>query len=252
MVRKLYVLIITVLPGLFACKEKQEKHLSASISEIAKDIAKENVLMGSSVGFGGGRPEQWNRYEVLRSGATDKELLSLTNDTNAVVRCYAFQALTERKTADLFSVVIQHLSDTATINTLNGCLGGSQKAGDFFLESLTMKEGNKRFFQLNKTQKAIIDSLLLFERGNRLEARGALLSEVEPVEKHYKRIRQIVTIENDKMAIVALSKYRKQEDKPMINELLKDPGSQAFGFAAVRNFPDQSFFLSCSKYSEMK
>jgi hypothetical protein len=125
---------------------------------------------------------------------------------------------------------------------LYGCLGGSQKAGDFFLEIITEIRGNDKFHQLNEKQKATIDSLLLFDSGNKLEARDKLLSEIEPIEKYYTRIRQIATKENNKVAVVALSKYRKPQDKPLIEQLLKDPNSQSYGFAAVRNFPDASFF----------
>lgn len=242
MVRPSAILILAVLVGLFACKGKGDTLSSASIREIVRGIVKTNVLMGSAVGVAAERPKQWDRYEALRSKATDKELLTLTNDMNGVVRCYAFQALTEKKTTDLFPVALQHLSDTATVHTLYGCLGGSQKVGDFFLETITERSGNNRFYQLNEKQKATIDSLLLFGSGNKLEARDKLLSEIEAVEKYYTRIRQIATEENNKTAIVALSKYRKQQDKPLIEELLKDPNTQTYGFAAVRNFPDPSFF----------
>ena len=44
------------------------------------------------------------------------------------------------------------------------------------------------------------------------------------------------------MAFVALSKFKKQEDKPLIEQLLKDTDSQTYGFLAVVNFPDRSFF----------
>ena len=236
------ILVFAVLVGLFACKGKQDKLSSASISEVVRDIAKTNVLMGGAVGIAAERPMQWDRYEVLRSKGTDKELLTLTNDTNAVVRCYAFQALAARRTTDLFSIVVQHLSDTAAVYTLYGCLGGSQKAGDFFLEIITEIRGNGKFHQLNEAQKATIDSLLLFDSDNKLDARDKMLSEIEPIEKYYTRIRQIATEENNKVAVVALSKYRKQQDKPLIEQFLKDPNSQRYGFAAVRNFPDASFF----------
>lgn len=198
--------------------------------------------MGGAVGIAGERPKQWDRYEALHSKATDKELLALTNDTNAVVRCYAFQAFVTRNKTDIFPIVVQHLSDTTTVHTLFGCLGGSQKAGDFFLETITETRGNDNFQRLTEKQRAIVDSLLLFDNGSRLKARDELLAEIEPLEKYYKRIRQLATEENNKMAFVALSKFKKQEDKSLIKQLLKDTDSQTYGFSAVVNFPDRSFF----------
>jgi hypothetical protein len=242
MVRLSIILIFAFLIGLIACKGKQDKLSSLPINEITREIAKTNVLMGGTVGIAGERPEQWDRYEVLRSKVTDEELLALTNDTNAVVRCYAFQALAERTKTELFPIVVQHLSDTAIVHTLYGCLGGSQKAGDFFLETITESRDSDKFQRLTEKQKAIIDSLLFFENGSKLEARDKLLAEIEPLEKYYKRIRQLATEENNKMAFVALSKFKKQQDKPLIEQLLKDTDSQTYGFSAVVNFPDRSFF----------
>src|SRR5688572_7417493 len=149
MLRLNYYIILAILVELFACKEKQDKLSSQSISEIVKDIAKTNVLMGSAVGIAAERPRQWDRYEVLRSKATHKELLALTNDTNAVVRCYAFQALAERKINNLFPVILRHLSDTATVHTLYGCLGGSQKVGDFFLETIAQRDSNLKSYLID-------------------------------------------------------------------------------------------------------
>jgi hypothetical protein len=71
----------------------QQPVLSKKLKTLLHKMAAENVLMGSGVGFAGIRPEQWDRYEKLSRMATDDQLLALTNDTNAVVRCYAFQAL---------------------------------------------------------------------------------------------------------------------------------------------------------------
>jgi hypothetical protein len=242
MMRNYSLITIAVLSVLFACKGKQENHVSKSISEIVKDIAKTNILMGYAVGMGGERPEQWDRYEALCSGATDNELLALTNDTNSVVRCYAFQALAGKKTTDLFHVMLKHLADTAVVHQLYGCLGRSQKVGDFFLETVTDTSDNDRVWKLNVNQKAVIDSLLIFEKGNDLEARDRLLTEIEPEERYYKRLRKFITAQNNELLVVALSKYRKPQDKHLIEVLIRDPYRQTNGFTAVRNFPDRSFF----------
>jgi hypothetical protein len=242
MVRQPTIVIFAIIVGLFACEGKQNKLSSTSIREIARDIAKSNILMGDAVGIAGNRPRQWGRYEVLRLTATDKELLGLTNDTNGVVRCYAFQALSERNTTKLFPIILQHLSDTGTVQTLYGCLVGFQKVGDFFLETITETENGNSLYQLTDIQKALVDSLLLFESDSKLKARDNLLLKIEPLEKYYQRIRQIALVEDNKIALVALSKYKRQTDKPLIAELLKDVGNQSYGFAAVVNFPDPTFF----------
>ena len=236
------ILIFTLILGLFACKEKHDRLSSKSVSEVVRAIANTNVVMGSAVGYGAQRPEQWDRYAVLRSKATDKELLALTNDTNSVVRCYAFQALVERNRTDIFPILLLHLSDTATVHTLYGCIGDSQKVGDFFLERVTESGANGKFYQLNDKQKVIIDSLLLFEDGNNLEARDKLLATLQPLTQYYVRVRHLAVKENNKPAVLALAKFKRQEDKTLIEELLTDANDQSYGFAAVVSFPDPSFF----------
>ena len=247
MTKQSAIFILTLLWGLFACKQKHDKLSSASISEVVKTMAKTNVLMGSAVGYGLQRPEQWDRYVVLRSKATDKELLALTNDTNSVVRCYALQALVERNTTDIFPILLLHLSDTATVHTLYGCIGDSQKVGDFFLEMVRESGNDGKHYQLNNKQKVTIDSLLLFEEGNNLEARDKLLSNVQPLTQYYPRIRHIAVEENNKIAVVALAKFKRQVDKPLIEALLTDASNQSYGFAAVVNFPDPFFFPTLQK-----
>ena len=198
MANKTYILIITVLALLVACKGQQEKRSSGSINELVSEIAKTNVLMGDAVGYGMGRPEQWDRYEELRSRASDNELIALTSDTNSVVRCYAFQALAARKTADIFPVVLQHLADTAQVKIMIGCLINSQKAGDIFLETITL---NDKGYRLNDNQKAIIDSLLIFDNDNKLDVRNKLLLEIAPEERYYDRLRQLATAANSELLI---------------------------------------------------
>lgn len=128
--KRISFLSFAVVILLLACKGKQEGNLSDreilkapfTLKTLVADIAKENVLMGGAVGIDGGRSDQFNRFDLLRSNATDQELIALTDDTNAVVRCYAFQALVEKNYIDVFPIVISHLSDTAKIRMLNGCL----------------------------------------------------------------------------------------------------------------------------------
>jgi hypothetical protein len=256
--RNVSLLSFAVVIALLACKGKQEGRpaagdvlrepglsndkRSSSFRGIVTDIAKDNVLMGSAVGIAGSRPEQWDRYVALRSMATDAELLALTSDTNTVVRCYAFQALVERNTIDLFPVALRHLSDTAAVHTLYGCLGGSQKVGDFMLGKISPRRSQDGNYVMSRSQWTIIDSLLLYENDNRLEARERLLITMKPLKEYYIPVRRLVTEEYNKTAIVALSKYRKQQDIFLIKELLNDANSQELGFGAVTNFPDRSFY----------
>lgn len=240
--KRISFLSFVVVIILLACKGKQEGRPSISLKALIADIAKENVLMGGAVGIDGGRPEQWNRFDLLRAKATDQELIALTDDTNAVVRCYAFQALAEKNYIDVYPIVICHLSDTAKVHTLNGCLIGSKKAGDFMLEEVYSKCGQDGNRHLNTNQRAMVDSLLIYGNDNRLDTRNMVLSRIEPLQRYYIGVRRLATVEKNTAAVVALSKYRKKNDIPVIKEFLNDPGGQKLVFAAVKNFPDPSFY----------
>lgn len=83
--------------------------------------------------IGGAPSEQYKRFKMLCNKASDKELLQLTNDTNAVVRCYAFEGLSKRKVMFMESVLKEHLNDTASVKTQFGCLGTPEEVNLIFL-----------------------------------------------------------------------------------------------------------------------
>jgi hypothetical protein len=95
---------------------------------------------------------------------------------------------------------------------------------------------------LDPEQRATVDSLLIYEKDNRLKWRDKVLSRIEPLKRYYIGVRRLATVEKNKAAIEALSKYKKQQDIPVIKELLTDSNNQEFGFEAVKNFPDRSFY----------
>jgi hypothetical protein len=254
--KKAAILSFAVVIILLACKGKQEGrssgrdvlqapglvHDTFSLKALVADIAKTNVLMGGVVGVDGRRPEQWSRFDLLRAKATDQQLIALTDDTNAVVRCYAFQALAEKNYVDVYPIVLCHLSDTATVLTFNGCLVGSEKAGDLMLGQVYSKCGQDYNRHLSVGERAMVDSLLIYGNDNKLQKRNMVLSGIEPLKRYYIGVRRLATVEKNKEAVVALAKYRKKNDIPVIKELLDDAGSQKFGFAAVKYFPDPSFY----------
>jgi hypothetical protein len=241
-----------------ACKsDKQSRAIglqpmfSNEIKQLSHDIAAENVLMGVAVGIAAVRPEQWDRYEKLAKLATDEELMALTNDTNAVVRCYAFQALLERRHIDPFHVLLLHLSDTANVHTRYGCIGNIQKVGDFYLACINTSSGGADIRRLNKTQQKIVDSMLIFGN-NDLVARDELLNRLPVEHKYYSRVRGLVINENSLEAMIGLAKFKRRQDIPLIKDLLdkSDSRKQYYGLAAVVNFPDSEFFPLLKQIAE--
>jgi hypothetical protein len=212
----------------------QNKSIRPEIKQLVRQIAGYNSLDENAVGIAGVRTEQWERYEKLKKEATLFELKTLVDNKNAVVRCYAFMALTDKTKTNIFPVVIEHLADTATVLHLQGCLGITETVADFFLDVAP----------LNHAENRAIDSLLLFTPKLKLEARTHLLQKLPPDKKYYARIREIYSKENEKWAIIPLAKFRNPADIALIKSLLNDKKSnhQYLALCAVKSFPDKAFF----------
>lgn len=203
------ILLVLIFIGLYSCKSSTKQAeapgqpaLSGEVKRLSDAIAEDNVLKGSAVGIAGERPAQWDRFMQLSKAATGKELVALTSHPNAVVRCYAFDALSKRPDIDPFPILLRHLSDTAPVSTLYGCLGGKEKAGDIFLEVLTTgMEGSPRY-KLSQSQKATLDSILLFDKNISLRSKTNMLAALPPESKYYDRLREMVTVEQNMDALI--------------------------------------------------
>lgn len=188
--------------------------------------------------------EQWIRYIYLKEKATNEELIALTNHRNEVVRCYAFQALATRKGIEIFPILVNHLKDTSKIRIFEPCTLSEEYVGDYFYEIISGRYGDIGSYKLTDIEIYSIDSILLFDKEIKLSAKSKILRRLNPEEKYYKRIRDIVFEGKDNNALIALSKYQKQQDKEFIIERLNSSRTdiQYYGLQSVMNFPDSSFF----------
>lgn len=236
---KLTVALIVV------CNYCNGQTIRPEVKTLAIEIAKDNVLKSRSIGIGGEKLEQWNRYEVLKNTATDEELKILAEDTNAVVRCYSFMALTNRKTIDIMPILIKHLYDNTIFKIHEDCSMGNQLTGDYFLNIVTSNYLDSNGYKLTDKEKMEVDSILIFDKNIRIEAKNKMLLKINSDEKYYERIREIVQSENNRIGLICLSKFRKQQDKQIIIEKLlsTDKDNKYYALLAVRNFSDTAFFL---------
>src|SRR3712207_5628044 len=107
----LYLLAFFSFPLVFCSGQTHPVSLRPKIKQVAERMAEDKVLSSETAGIAANPTEQWMMFERLQKEATTEELLALTEYPSAVVKCYAFQALTNRKGVDLFSLVIKHLTD---------------------------------------------------------------------------------------------------------------------------------------------
>ena len=172
---KEYFLLLFLLPLLFYNCEAQdgnEKFPSSNSSpldtqskldSLVLEIATHNKVEKAFIGKAALPSKQWKRYEQLKKIATMDQMVALTKHENPAVRCYAFQSLANKKSDQVFPILLSHLQDTAFVFARNGCFTGNVHVRDYFIAVVLPK--HMEFMQLDaynlsKKERKIVDSLL--------------------------------------------------------------------------------------------
>jgi len=221
-------------------------------SQIEK-IAIENKVFGQYIGIVGTPTEQYKRFEEVKDKATKEQLAELTDHSNAVVRCYAFWALADRKEDNLFEILLKHLNDTITIHKQFADVLEYMTVADFYIDLLTsdyifaddyQRVNNSR---LTDDELMVLDSIVLYSP-YKLDYQSTILKKINPKEIHYNRIKELST--NGVLnAFPALARYQKSQDLSIILSLKDFPTKQNMYphpkeelFKAIEVYPDE-FFL---------
>ncbi len=240
-----YLIVFPLLLSVLACnkpKKANQIKIRPFINKIVDSIAKYNSLHGPDVGYAGGKSRQRLRFENLSKNASIGELDFLTNYNNGVVRCYAFLALVLKNDSCVFQILLNHLRDNESISTMNYDVGGWNDVGDYFLQIVSPSYTNIIGYKLNYTQKTEVDSILLYGKGIKLSAKYQLLINLKGNLKYYNRIKEIATEEKSPVACVALARFQKQTDVPVIIQLFSKESTEYYGIYSVREFPDTIFY----------
>ena len=246
--RKTSVLISIIFLILCSCSQENKKtefaqtnELSQKTQDIVSDLIEYGEITGRAVGYSGGKPKQWDNFTNLKKNATDQELLLLTEHPNPVVKCYAFDLLVKKRNKNSFNILKENLKDTTSVSTQYGCIGSMTRVNDYFIESMSRPYPDNEY--LTESDKRTLDSLILFTPDLISDNKNRLLERIEPKEKYYDRIRELA-LKGNNSAIIAISKYQKENDIELINNLLenKDTDIQFYGLKAVKNFPNENSF----------
>lgn len=234
-------IILLLSVSCFGKSNYDESKISKKTNRIVKKIEKVNVLMGSAVGASGMAPKQFENFEELKKNASVEELTTLTDHPNGVVRCYSFWALISLKNVDLFSIIKNHLTDDAIVQTQFGCIGSNEKVGDFYLQLVTADYEDEDTKFLSEKEFKKLDSLLIYSE-NRLNMRFDAISKAEPTEILYPKLRELVLEENNQSALVTLARYQKESDIELILKNNDSDNGSFYTYKAIQNFPDPDFF----------
>ncbi len=221
--------------------------------EVARLV--DSIIVGGCHNDDAYRSKEWRFFDTLRGVATSDELISLTDHPHPVVRCYAFDALLDRKSPEVFRILLKHLTDRSEVQTTSADISMSEMVGDYMIFASNVglmepadRETSKVSDRVSRAERKIIvhwrkslDSVLLFDTSIRLMARNYMLENIQPIPSNYNRIREIATAENNEYAAVALARYRRQSDISIIMRLFVY-GKPYFAARAVRHFPDSAFF----------
>jgi hypothetical protein len=213
--RLIYSLLI-ILISIYVSGQVDSIDYSPKLVGLIHEISKENTITGNAVGYSGETPEQWKRFEKLSEIASNKELIDLTDHSNGTVRCYAFHALCLRNDNSCFSILLNHLTDNEYVYTFFGCIQDGEPAGDYFFDCCSVGF-NENSFKLSDKQLETVDSVLIFNPNVQLYRKRLILKSLEPNEIYYNRIREIVTVEKNTSAIVALARYQNAQDMYLIH-----------------------------------
>ena len=117
-----------------------QNDIRPGIQRIVSKLRKETTLhLGAPVGFTGiseTNNKYYKLYQKLSSKATDKELVTLTNDNSKTVVLYSFLILYSRNYSDLKEVFLKNIKDTSDVWIAGGCTGSIARVNTFMLKHL--------------------------------------------------------------------------------------------------------------------
>jgi len=257
-----FVCSIVLCMALFNCKDKQQINQQEEVKftlqldslpalkKVVEELEAYNVVESEYVGDGGYASEQWKRYNQLKEIATMDQLVALTDYANPVVRCYAFRALAAKNSDQVFPILLAHLQDTTRVETLSGCLGGSEYTGDYFVGVVKYYEEDYPGYKLNEVEQTTLESIFIYDENIVLYERRRVLEDLAPQAEYYSRIRQVVKEKRESAALVVLAKYKKQEDKALIASFLQEDESPYQALQAILEFTDDYFYDEVVQFFE--
>jgi hypothetical protein len=215
----------------------QNQDLSSNAKEVAESLSKMTFFCPYPqypIGLNFDHPT-WKFYNNFKNILLENDLKILaSNDTNGVLKAYAFLVLCDKK-SNIFQILNQNLRNYKKIMTIRGCLVGTENIGDIFIEQVIEKE------LLSDSEIEELNEKLLFDTSCQLERKMGLLKKIKPLPKYYQIARKNAIEKNDIYSIFALSKFKNQEDKFLIEKLLSKQDTEEIGYMCAMNFPDETF-----------
>lgn len=234
-------LLLAILFLGYSASHAQHVKISSQTKRIVADIQKGNTYETAFLPEET-ESEQIETYNLLKATASDDELKQLTRHTNGVVRVYSFQALCERPFSGLYEIILEHIGDNEVIDCYSH--------GFEFVHSERYERKVAEFFVRGKNislqERNSLDSILIFSN-HHLNYTDYLLRNIQPEAKYYAQIKYLVQKKDYKYAAIALSKFQKNEDLPLIENKIKE--MPYYSLESIEIFPDQYFKETLSSFN---
>ena len=258
--KKVLVISIIIL-ATTSCRngsvETKNRFKNISKAALVDSITKFGAYEGQYEGSTGDITEQWRYFEEFAKRYSEQELTALCKHQNPLIRCFAFHALADHRSSKVFDILLDHLSDTTEFERFYGCIGGSDRVTDNFLDAVGYDNETPRKPNLTEEQFNYVDSVILFRdeilirsglADIEYRSRRYVLERMKPVPHFYERIREIVNA-GVYEALPILAKYKNPADTSIfINALLySERGNKRrimsiYVRKALRHFPHPSFY----------
>ena len=200
----------------------------------AAKISFNGTYKGEAVGIAGFMPGQHLLFLSLKTFSSNERLRKFyTKSESPAVKCYAFKALMDEKENNALELLQTGIMDEREIITQFGCIIYHEKVGDILYDESSQA--------LTANELDLIDSVLLYSDID-LRCKKHQLAQKEYAEYQYERILQLAQGPAYPEAIVALSKFQRTKDLPLIRHSLANAEDKALALMAVKRFPDSTFY----------
>lgn len=194
---------------------------SIELDRVVDEISNQKCVYYEYIDNGMNTSEHYLNFNKLKSIATTSELLDLTKSKNNVVACYAAWALCDRNYEKIHDIFVEFLNNRAEVTVAKSCEYSTE-----FISSVIYLRLYHQPFHLNENrydsifytyELSILDSIILYNNNTEDILIYMVLSDVIPNHKDYIRIKFLALEKNNEDALVALSKYKYEED---VNEII--------------------------------
>lgn len=250
-----YIYIIITALCLFGCKSQREKELHGAVEALAGEYRFYYKLNVDS------RPCHVIRSSLnkIDSLATDKEIEALAKrHPTPLVRLYMFQLLLKRNVGNCMDIAIHQIRDTSAVEVDD--TAGFTSYGTYYLDRINNVRINLLTSSCKDKNLAALDSVLLHSYGIKdILYYKELFKKIPAKPEYYNIIRKHYVEYGNAYALIALAKYRKEQDKKLINDALlgysQKPVPCGFdnmrdiALYAIGEWPDDAYIDALKRFS---